>query len=336
MKDRGARPVLRVAAATVGLLVASCIPLGVAIIIALNLDEADNGVHWLAIGGAATLGIVPLAAGTVVATWSSDPATPRGRRHFLRLVSVSGLLVVASAAAVGIVALAGALPVWAAVVAIAGSVLFTCLSIWLGETIRRRIARDAPGELTPDELSPASVRRKWRRIVSSFLVSLVVGFVIAVLVDGTTGESNLLAVIAIAVGLAAFISSGVCLGICLPLVRRMPPLFAGDQDRQKKITKVVWNGRKTELDSAERELAVRYAGMMAGLVPFQAAQSVLLFLGLGALRVADLASGNTDLMVLNVGLLVTIVIVLIATIPFWIVRLRRVHRYLDNQSADVA
>lgn len=335
MSGRGARSALRVAAATIGLLVALCIPMSVALLIALNLDDDAGGVHWLAIVGASMLGIVPVIAGTIVATWNTDPRTPRGRTHFLRLVAGAFAVVVASAAAVVTSALVGALPLWAAVLATVGSVLFTWLSIWFGEAIRRRNAQAALTEWTPDELAPAVVRRTWRRIALSFIITLLVSIVGVILIDGSAGESNLVAMIALAVSLAAMVSSGVCVAIYLPLVRRVPPLFAGDLDRQKKITAVVWKGQNTALDPAETELAVRYAGIAVGFLPFQAAQNVLLFLGLGALRVVNLASGNTELLVFDLIFLVVIVIVLVVTVPFWVIRLRRVRRYLEDRSAPV-
>ncbi|AWB85212.1 hypothetical protein [Mycetocola zhujimingii] len=333
MNRRGTRAALTMVVASAGLLLALCTPVGVGLLVALNLDDAPDGVHWLAIFGAATLGLAPVLAGTVVASWNVDPRTARGRTWFVRFVLGVAVVEVASAAAVVVVAAAGALPVWVAALAILSSVLFAGLGIWLGETIRRRIAQTEPEELTQGDLAPASLRRKWRRILLSFIVALAVSLVGVLLLDDLSGDSTLLGVVALAVAIAAIVSSGVCLGIYLPLVRRVPPLFSNDVERQKKIVGVVWKGQSIELDPAETEVAIRYAGMVVSFLPFQAAQSVLLFIGLSALRVASLASGNTGFLGFDVIFLGAIAIVLLASVPFWVIRFRRVRGYLDDRSA---
>jgi MFS family permease len=315
---------------SVGVAVALSSPVALNLLVAFQLGDVSGALVWVAVFGGGTLGILPVLAGTVTATWDVDPRTPRGRIFYLRLAVIVAATALAGATAMVVVTVVGALPVWVTVAVIGSSVLLTGLSMWLGETVRRRRDQKVLPELTAEDLSPAGVWRRWRRIMIAFAVGFVVGLVGATLALTSSGGWNGLAAFALALSVGCIVAGGVSIGVVRPLLRPVRPLFAEDRPLAKKVTGVVWKGRRTELTAEEAIVATRYAALAVGFLPFQVAQSVLLFVGIAALRVMNLAAGNDDLFIFDVIFITLLGIVTIVTIPISVTRFLRVRRYRDE------
>ena len=329
MAGRGIRGAMKIMTVSLGIVLSLMIPLAMALLIFLQLDENSDVQVWLAVLGATTLGILPVIAGTVTASWDADPRTPLGRTYYVRLMLIVAAVVVAGATAIVIVTAVGALPVWVAVLAIVSSVLLTGLSMWVGEMVRRRSDSEELAELTPEELSISGARRRWLRIAIAFAVTLVVSLTGGLLVVTLSGYSDSGAIVALGLSLACIVASFVCLSVQRPMLLRVRRLFAGDRALAKRVATVVWKGKQTELTAHETSVAAKYAPLLVGILPFQVAQALFVFLGVGMLRVVNLVSGNEDFFVFDVIFLSLIGIAIVVSVPVSVARFRRVRRYRD-------
>ena len=315
------------------------------IVIALYLGNAHLVFGGYLILGAAIfwLIVVPGIAASILAGWLVDRRTPEGRRPFLTLICIVGVLQIGGIVAIVVATvLARASPIIPVSIGIP-AMLYTIGLVWLGERLGRRdAARDAAQlvPMPPDQpltpVEPVSLRKTAWIMGAVFAGVAVVGEALVLIaaanihVTGQGHQSNFILPFSLFVLAFAFLAvDTVAIAKLLPLSTRIKPLFRGSYLTQKEVSGVVLRGRKDELDLAGKAIAHRYAVIMRAVLPLNAASFLTLYLALALVQLSSFVTpGKVYFAGLRIGFLAVMVVTAVLGTALLGRNLRRVRQYL--------
>ena len=188
--------------------------------------------------------------------------------------------------------------------------------------------------MTWPPFTPTEVRARVRGVAIAFVVGAVLGFVAAAwvtsLVDGGDAGDRWGASAAYAVSMGLLVASAACLFATSRLVKAVRARFDPSFPWRKDVSDLITRGRGDSIAADKRELAARYAAVLAVYLPFQLVQLVLLYLGLAGLQLAALLDGSAgDNAPLRVGIAVLVTLAAVVSVPYSLLQIARVRRYLD-------
>ena len=323
---------MRIAAFIVSVLVSSALALGGTLLVVFAAPPRVDWTLFLATVGLVALVFGPLTLGSLTAYWDfgGDPA----RRRLLRRWIVGVVLAeVAGVAAVVAYAVLNGSPWWLVVVFAGGGALLTAVALVVGPALQRRddASRDPRPTWVP--ITRREITRKVVTVAAVFAGALVVGLVVAVVVSTTVdGLSDILpSGLGFAVALAFFAGAITCVTTTLSFNRALREATGRDPALVQKVGRVVLRGKAVDLDPGERVAAARYAQVVAVTLPFQLAYLVMLYAGLAIQQVQGLLSGTSPF---ALPLLVLLVVVLVAFLPWTLLRIARARRYARAHAAE--
>lgn len=323
---------MRITAFIVSVVVTSALALGGTLLVVFAAPPRVDWTLFLATASVVTLVFGPLTLGSLTAYWDfgSDPA----RRRLLRRWIVGVVLAeVAGVAAVVAYAVLNGSPWWLVVVFAGGGALLTAVALVVGPVILRREAASGAAKTAWVPITQREITRKVVTVAAVFAGVLVVGLVVAAVVfttvDGLSGE--LASGLGFAVALAFFASAVTCVVTTLSFNRALREVTDRDPALVQKVGRVVLKGKAVDLDAAERVAAARYAQVVAVTLPFQLAYLVLLYAGLALQQVQGLLSGASPF---AAPLLVLLVVVLVAFLPWTVLRIARARRYARAHASE--
>ncbi|TWX38761.1 hypothetical protein ES689_09125 [Frigoribacterium sp. ACAM 257] len=292
----------------------------------------DDGIGSLLVGcfGVLLLAVPPLVLGAVLAAWDESPTDDGRRRHRRFLWSLLGGQAAGAALVVASAAWAGS-PVWLAASFIAVGALLTVGALVagpaLGERARRRVDElGAPVEWAA--VTPAEIRRAVRSVALTFALTFV-PVAVALSFVPTDDDTGFLVV---AGGLAFIAASVACVVVLLRLQRQLVALLGRDQDRARRIGRAVLSRREVDLSPDDERLSARWASVTAVTLPVQLAQTELLFAGLVCQQLAQALGGDGGFATFARVLVVCMAVAMVAFVPLFIVRIRRVRRWAEARS----
>jgi len=181
--------------------------------------------------------------------------------------------------------------------------------------------------------TPAEVRSRVRGVAVTFVTASVLGFAAAAwvmsLTDGGDTGRRWGACAAYAVSVGLLLASIACLFATSRLVRAVRSRFDPSFPWRKDVSDLITRGRGDSIADDKRELAARYAAVLAVYLPFQLVQLVLLYLGLAGLQLAALLDGSAgDNAPLRAGIAVLVTLAVVVSVPYSLLQIARVRRYL--------
>jgi len=299
----------------------------------LVLLSTDGGVGPL-LAGVAGLGLLvlpPLVLGAVLAAWDV-PASDAGRRRHRRFLAAVLGAEVAGAALVLVSAVLSGSPAWLPASFVAVGAVLTLVALWAGPALGERAGRRAAEQAESSTWQPPTrteVRRAVRTVALTFALTFVpvaVGLSFVPTDDGDGGAQVLL----IAAGLAFIAASCACLVVSLRMQRTVTSLFGRDQERARRVGRAVMGRRAVELGPDDERLAARWASMNRVAYPMQIAQSELLFAGLICQQLPQALSD--DAWIATRVLIVVLPVAMVAFVPLFLVRHRRLRRFADDHA----
>ena len=182
--------------------------------------------------------------------------------------------------------------------------------------------------------TPAEVRARVRGVAIVFVTASVLGFVAAAwvmsIVDGGDAGDRWGASAAYAVSMGLLVASVACLIATSGFVKAVRARFDPSFPWRKDVSELITRGRGDSIADDKRELAARYAAVLAVYLPFQLAQLVLLYIGLAGLQLAALLDGSAgDNAPLRVGIAVLVTLAVVVSVPYSLLQIARVRKYLD-------
>lgn len=323
---------MRIAAFIVAVVVTSALALGGTLLVVFAAPPRVDWTLFLATVSVVALVFGPLTLGSLTAYWDfgGDPA----RRRLLRRWIVGVVLAeMAGVAAVVAYAVLNGSPWWLVVVFAGGGALLTAVALVVGPALQRQddASRDPGPTWVP--ITRSEITRKVATVAAVFAGVLVVGLVVAAVVfttvDGLSGE--LASGLWFAVALAFFAGAITCVVTSLSFNRALREATDRDPALVQKVGRVVLKGKPVDLDPGERVAAARYAQVVAVTLPFQLAYLVMLYSGLALQQVQGLLSGASPF---AAPLLAVLVVVLVAFLPFTVLRIARARRYAREHASD--
>ena len=181
--------------------------------------------------------------------------------------------------------------------------------------------------------TPAEMRARVRGVAIVFVTASVLGFVAAAwvmsVVDGGDAGYRWGASVAYAVSIGLLVASVACLFATSGLVKAVRARFDPSFPWRKDVSELITRGRGDSIADDKRELAARYAAVLAVYLPFQLAQLVLLYIGLAGLQLAALLDGSAgDNAPLRVGIAVLVTLAVMVSVPYSLLQIARVRKYL--------
>ena len=302
-------------------------------IVLLVLLGEDGGIASLVVGclGLALLVMPPLVLGAVLAAWDASPTDDGRRRHRRFLVSLIGLQAVGAVLVVGSGASAGS-PVWLAASFIGVGALLTVAALVagpaLGERARRRVD-ELGGTVAWSGVAPAEVRSAVRTVTLTFVLTFVP---VAVGLSFVPTDDDDPGFVLVAAGLAFIAASVACVFISLRMQRQLVALLGRDQDRARRIGRAVLSRRAVDLSPDDERLSARWASITAVTLPVQLAQTELLFAGIMSQQLVQALGDDGAFVTFARVLIVSMAVAMIAFVPLFVVRIRRVRRWADARA----
>ncbi|THG33188.1 hypothetical protein [Naasia lichenicola] len=305
--------------------------------IAADPAPGNASIMLLAVGGGLLM-ILPIVVGSVAANWKLDFRSPSGRAQHRALLLTYSTMALVGALAIIASSVVGRIPAWVPLAAILVQALFVVLAAVIGDRLRRRaqLARTTPRSEPAGEdlLSRAWLRRKVRQIVLGFAITLVAGALGGVALSLALGESPIDWELAPSLIALAFITASiVCLTAVVPLARASRELVGGGWGAARALGRVVLRGKTEELPVGRDADAVRYARIIAVLLPVQSAQQALLFAGLALQQLPEVL-GTTSSVIpgFAIGFMILSVAFIAVIVPIYGRQARRARRYAAEHS----
>ena len=278
--------------------------------------------------------ITPLIIALTLAGWiapsRSEQSAPLRRRLLiigggLEAVSVIAIVVVVIVAPTTAIVL---IPV--AVVGVGSSVA----AVPIGHRLNDRLIADTP---PPSDgfIDSSEIVRKVRRVVLTFAIATVAGFALLSLLLGVMSPDEPVDVVPfllLAVSMGAISASLACVIVAWSYAQRMRAVLGTDVVGAKVIRRVVVRAKSDALTDEQQHRAAGWAALLAAYLPFSIAQFLLLYVGIGLQQVNLLTSGSSS--DFAVWLLVFLVVVALAVLPWMLVQLRRIRRYTRNHPVE--
>lgn len=330
---------MRITLYLVTVVVTSALAVGAGLLVALAFR---SGPDWTVIAASAAVPFFvfgPLALGVVAAFW--DPSSRDGRSFsrwwFLGVVGVD----VAAAVVVIVASTAAGTPAWVPAVLIAAGAALLAAARPVGALVRRteRPLRSGPWDAAALGIDPATVRRKTRTVVITFVVAAAVATVGVVLLDTLADGRKDIAASALVAGQLAFTAAAFAGAlVATPYAQTLRDLGGRDLGRLRRFGKVVLRGKDLPLEPDEQIAAVRYAAVAQVSMRLQTTFLLLLYVGIACQFVSQMLRGSLG--ALPATILVLMVVVLAFTLPLTMQRIRRARAYVarheDDASADPA
>jgi hypothetical protein len=273
----------------------------------------------------------PAVAFVSIAHATFDIDSPDGKAAVRKItIFVAGIQLVGAAAFIAVAA--GAPSVAAIVVGtIMLSAVLTLAGIPLALRIKRREIRPEPGDApgTPwTPWTPAERRRKIRLVVRVFVITAVAASAIVLVLGTVYDEPFSLVVLAFSLMFGFIAATFACIVIYWPMIEATRGAAGNDLAEQKLMYRVILQGKGTiETDEGRRRAAI-VAGIRAQYMPFQIAQTCLLFAGLFAQQLATVLSGTTSRFSgFSLGFVIVVPLVITPLVIVSVRQLRRVREY---------
>lgn len=313
------------------IVVSTALTLGAALLIALQLHDAPNGLLLAAAFTSPFLVMGPVFVGAF-AGYFDHRASRDGRRYLGWWLL--GVVVVDLVAAVVIVlaTLSAGAPVWVPVVLLGGAAVLLAVARPLGALFRRT---EPPIEASPDPAVPDAdaIRHKVVVIGITFVIAAVVatiGVSLLAALAPVRGK-DLLQMVMLGGQLTFTATAMAAIVVTLPMSRALRDVGGRDVGRLRRFAKVVLRGKPAALDRAEERGALQYARLVPLSLQFQLVYVALLYTAFAFQFVSQIVVGRLG--VLPDVILAMLVVVLAVTVPQTIRRIRRARRYVAEHRA---
>ncbi|NIJ05164.1 hypothetical protein [Frigoribacterium faeni] len=312
-------------------LLATGVQIGGTVLLVLLSTDGGTGPLLAGVAGLGLLVLPPLVLGAVLAAWDV-PASDAGRRRHRRFLAAVLGAEVAGAALVLVSAVLSGSPAWLPASFVAVGAVLTLVALWAGPALGERAGRRAAEQAESPTWRPPTrteVRRAVRTVALTFALTFVPVAVGLSFVPGEDDDGGAQALL-VAAGLAFIAASCACLVVSLRMQRTVTSLFGRDQERARRVGRAVMGRRAVELGPDDERLAARWASMNRVAYPVQIAQSELLFAGLLCQQL-PLALSD-DAWIATRVLVVVLPVAMVAFVPLFLVRHRRLRRFADDHA----
>ena len=324
---------MKTTAYILAVLVATFLLVGAISVVVFQVPGRSTGELILATLSVTPLIYGPLVLGSLTAYWNVR-RSPESRRFLGRWLW--SVLAIEALAVVGLVvfAVAAGAPVWIPVSFATVSAALTAAAVPLGRRLQQHDESRRPPEPPWRTVGRDEVRRKVAVISAVFVTTLLVAAVVVVAVFAAVGEApddrESAVVIAILVAEFAFLAAAVtCLLVSLPLNRRLRASAGGDLGTLRVYSQAVLRGKSDGLDDEQRVGAAKYAVLIVPILLFQIGYLGLLY---AALILQQILSLSSDPDGPGGFILVSLVVVLVALLPYQLVRARRARAYVARHA----
>ncbi|WP_290474422.1 hypothetical protein [Leifsonia sp. 71-9] len=315
---------MKVLAFVLSVLIATALVAAGTALIVIQSPSHSLGLDLVAIFALTVFIYGPLLLGSVTSYW--DVRGSAGSRASFRryLWVVLGIEALAAIAIVVYSVMAGT-PIWFPIVFIVGGAVLTVAGLTIGRALHRHEQAHPRADESWRPVSRHEVSRKVLGIAVTFVAIFIVGLVVFGLLGASDGAPSLGDQLTFAFQFATIGAALTAILVSVPLNRRLRSTVGGDFGTIRTVGKVVLGNKEVELDHAGQVAAAKYATIIPTILGFQLSYLTLLYLGLGTQQVRMILGGRNE--AFNIGFTILLIAILVAFIPYVVVRIRRARTY---------